>query len=223
VVNCFRALNEADILESEKASENLGSGEEGEKALTIVDVITHPENEKEAVTPPCKREAEAGSNDPEDGFVYDLYYANTGVLHLDESMSIRPLYQSEWEYRNKDDSSDSGPEVEEEDDSNDENNWRNDYPDSDHSIDEDDMRMAVNNLNLSDGEDLSSDTADEDFVYGVTADPRDVMLYGESYANYKARILDELDGREIESDEDDGEYNAELVSGEEEDPVQRFT
>ena len=47
-MNCFRALNEADILECE----NLASGEDGDKALTIVDVVTHPEDEKGAVSLP---------------------------------------------------------------------------------------------------------------------------------------------------------------------------
>ena len=77
-------------------------------------------------------------------------------------------------------------------------------------------RLFCNGLICTgDGEDLSSDTADEDFVYSVAADPLDVMLYGEGYASYKARMLHELDGA---GDESDDEYN-----GEDEDPVERFT
>ena len=70
--------------------------------------------------------------DAEAGFVYDLYYCSSGLAHLDDSVSVRPLYQSDWQYRDNDeDDSNSEPE-EEDDDSNDENNWRNNYPDSDH-------------------------------------------------------------------------------------------
>ncbi|PSN32815.1 hypothetical protein C0J52_14169 [Blattella germanica] len=232
IVNCFRALKEAEAVKPEKESENSTSGEDEEKPLTIVDVVSHPEESKQDVSVPSQSKSEKkhedGSSESEAGFVYDLYYASSGLedewVQFDkELVVVRPFHQSDWDYRTAQDSGDSAPE-EDSDDSNDENNWRNDYPDSDHSIDEDDMRMAVemNDMTLSDGEDLSSDTADEDFVYGVTVDPRDVMLYGEAYANYKTRILHELDGRE-DSDEDEA-YNAESLSGEEdEDPAQRFT
>lgn len=53
-----------------------------------------------------------------------------GLVDLD-FLNVHPLYQSDWEYRHPEDSSDVSSE-EDEDDSNDENNWRNDYPDSDH-------------------------------------------------------------------------------------------
>lgn len=54
------------------------------------------------------------------------------LVDLDD-LSIHPLSQSHWEYLDPDDSSDMLHE-EDEDDSNDESNWRNDYPDSDHRL-----------------------------------------------------------------------------------------
>jgi len=74
------------------------------------------------------------SSGPDAGYVYDLYYtsvAGTGELVDLDNLSIHPFSQSCWEYIDPEDSSDMLHE-EDEDDSNDENNWRNDYPDSDH-------------------------------------------------------------------------------------------
>jgi hypothetical protein len=55
-------------------------------------------------------------------------------------------------------------------------------------------------------------------------DPQDVALYGEGYANYKARMKYQLYG----SEEHQEDYERELSSSEEEeeeydDPVGRFT
>lgn len=51
-------------------------------------------------------------------------------------------------------------------------------------------------------------------------DPQDVALYGEGYANYKARMLHELYGKE--ESEHDEVYSQECSSDEQEDPVGRF-
>jgi hypothetical protein len=63
-----------------------------------------------------------------------MYYTSMagsdGLVDLD-FLNVHPLYQSDWECQDPEDSSDMSPE-EDDDDSNDENNWRNDYPDSDH-------------------------------------------------------------------------------------------
>lgn len=89
------------------------------------------------------------------------------------------------------------------DDSNDENNWRNDYPDEDdddeeedeNTIDEDDIRKAVDCLSLNDG-DLSSDDGEEGFSYSIDSeavgceedlDHSDGRRYGELYARFKAK------------------------------------
>jgi hypothetical protein len=53
-----------------------------------------------------------------------------GLVDLDNLLSVHPLSQSNWEFHDPEDSGDMSPQEEEED-SNDENNWRNDYPESD--------------------------------------------------------------------------------------------
>ncbi|KDR24310.1 hypothetical protein L798_06312 [Zootermopsis nevadensis] len=80
--------------------------------------------------------------------------------------------------------------------------------------------LRVGDLNLSGEDDLSSDDADEDFVYGMSVNAQDVALYGEGYANYKARKLNELYGKE--DSEHDEEYSQECSSDDQEDPASRF-
>ena len=70
-----------------------------------------------------------------------------------------------------------------------------------------------------DREDRSSGDSYEDFAYGVNVDPQDVALYGEGYANYKARMKYQL----YSSEEYQEDYDRELSSSEEEDPAGRFT
>lgn len=103
----------------------------------------------------------------------------------------------------------------EDEDSNDEGNYRNDYPDeddSDHSIGEREMRRAMKSFDID--HDLSSDESDYNgFVYSVDADAFsfeddldycDVDRYGEAYARYKKRVVRELEGGESDdSDESD--------------------
>jgi hypothetical protein len=54
----------------------------------------------------------------------------------------------------------------------------------------------------------------------MSLDPQDVALYGEGYANYKARMKLELFDKE--ESEDDGVSDQECSSDEEEDPERRF-
>jgi hypothetical protein len=54
----------------------------------------------------------------------------------------------------------------------------------------------------------------------MSLDPQDVALYGEGYANYKARMKSELYGKEESEDEE--VYDQECSSDEEEDPARRF-
>lgn len=100
-------------------------------------------------------------------------------------------------------------------DSNDEDNFRNDYPDEgqisgDESIGERQMRQAMNNVEI--GNDLSSEEENNEFVYSVDSqsfgfeddlDYSDVNRYGPAYAKYKKRVLRELN----ESSEDEDCYD----------------
>ncbi|XP_076648567.1 female sterile (2) ltoPP43 [Halictus rubicundus] len=167
VINCFRSLD-SDVL---KDSEN--------KVMTVIDV----EDSISCAT------GKQQTTEKDDKYVYDLYYGQTDdQVYIDDKVSIHPFDQ-ELVFDNY---RDNYPEAEcESDDSNSESNWRNDYPDSDHSersIDESDMREAVRNMILEDGSDLSSE---DDFVYAVNE--ADVEAYGYKYARYKAKIKEELD------------------------------
>ncbi|PNF27194.1 hypothetical protein B7P43_G06489 [Cryptotermes secundus] len=220
VVNCFRALKDLDAFETEKETE---VSNEDEIPFTVLDVVSGQESNP--VSSQSQPElAPGGDNRPDAGYVYDLYYTSVagseGLVDLD-NLSVHPLSQSYWEYQDPEDSSDMSPEEEDED-SNDENNWRNDYPDSDHSLSIDDMRMTMQmgDLNLSEGEELSSDDSDEDLIYGTSVDPQDVALYGEGYARYKARMkLEMFDEEESEDDVNDRECSSDE---EEDDPARRF-
>lgn len=136
-------------------------------------------------------------------YVYDLYYGQTeNELDIDHMVSVHPIDQELVfdTYRNNGHS-----EIEcESENSNSESNWRNDYPDSDHSegsIDDDDIREAVMNMRLEEGSDLSSE---DDFVYAVSE--KDVEAYGYKYAKYKAKIKEELGEDESDISECSGEY-----------------
>lgn len=208
VVNCFRHLEDLDVFENETGTEV--SNQDG-RSFTVLDVVNCMNNGQESnpVSSQSQGQLDPDNSGPETGYVYDLYCTSMagsdGLVDPDSLLSVHPLSEPNWEYQDPEDSSDMSPEEEDQDDSNDENNWRNDYPDSDHSIDEHDMRMAMQmvNLDLGDGEDLSSDDADEDFIYAMSLDPQDVALYGEGYANYKARMKRELFDKEESEDEDD--------------------
>ena len=125
-------------------------------------------------------------------------------MHLDDGLSIHP-YEQELVYRatTAEDIAADG----ESSNSNSESNWKNDYPDSDHSensVDEHDMREAVERLNVEDGRsDLSSD---EDCVYGE--DDNAVDVYGAEFARWRARMDKES------KDEDNDESNTSNISDE---------
>ncbi|XP_058058926.1 probable RNA polymerase II nuclear localization protein SLC7A6OS [Anopheles bellator] len=175
-------------------------------------------------------------------YVYDLYVADTSqnaghsayfTDNLDD-LSVMvcedPLYACHRGGLDSDDSSDTDS-----DDSNAESHWRNEYPDEDDdarldggSIGEDDMRRAVEELDLEGERELSSDDDDDGFVYpkddgGVLytdeeedsqsdteIDREDVRRYGTAYARYKARVLRTMEGRDEESSSTSSEENFDL-------------
>ncbi|XP_045458582.1 probable RNA polymerase II nuclear localization protein SLC7A6OS [Melitaea cinxia] len=126
-------------------------------------------------------------------YIYDLYTSakeDFDISMLDNLVSIEN-YETELIYGSARDNGLMESDVEDSDDSNAENYFKNDYPDSDpSSIDEDDMVEAVKNCNIED--DLSSDI-DEDMIYDEPAEffNEDVKRYGIAYAKYKARVLSE--------------------------------
>lgn len=149
-------------------------------------------------------------------YVYDLYYSNTdeiGDVTEHDLIGVYPL-SDELVYGTYRDNGlmDSDNESE---DSNDENNWRNDYPDEEdaESITQDDMLAAMNTVGLEDKEnDLSSSDGEEGFIYSIDSesagfeediDQSDVHRYGERYARFKARHKDLTSDNSVEYDYDD--------------------
>lgn len=156
VVNCFRSIeNEAESSEATTKQD-----------ITVVDVIKEDLKSTEAQASEENAPTASESAEKDSKFVYDLYLVQCGEQPTEIDVSnytIRPfddlVYQMNDETLN-----DSDHDSE---DSNDEANWRNEYPDTDDglSVDEDDMRRAVEDLNFgSDADNLSSD--DDDGNYG---------------------------------------------------------
>lgn len=156
VVNCFRSIE--DEAESAEAI--------SKQDITVVDVIK--EDLKSIETQANEENTAAASNSSENDskFVYDLYVVQCGEQPTEidvNNYTIHPfddlIYQMNDERLNDSDH--------DSDDSNDEANRRNEYPDTDDgfSVGEDDMRRAVEDLNFgSDADNLSSD--DDDGNYG---------------------------------------------------------
>lgn len=146
VINCFRSMPDGD--------------NEAEADLTIVDVIK--DDTKDTTEDQSKADTEESlATSMETDYVYDLYMidgAQSTQIDYDNLISIRPfddlVYQA-----NDDKYADSDNDSE---DSNDEDNWRNDYPDTDDnfSVGEEDMRRAVEDLNFGSDDNLSSDESD---------------------------------------------------------------
>lgn len=118
------------------------------------------------------------------------------------------------------DDSDDDEIVPWDEDSNDENHWRNDYPDEesvseDESIGERDMRRAMNNVDIGNELSSSDDEHRNDWVHSIDSeainfeddmDYCDVNRYGEAYARYRKRVVRELESASDDSDkEEDGD------------------
>ncbi|KAF7404698.1 putative RNA polymerase II nuclear localization protein SLC7A6OS [Vespula maculifrons] len=178
VVNCCRSLDTLNTNELEDT-------------MTVIDV-------EDSLS--CSTTKNVDSETLEN-FVYDLYYTQTGSdMIIDDLVSVHG-FEQEFVFdmfKDEDDSS-NGYETE---DSNSESHWWNDYPDTEHSdlsVDEDDMRRAVMKINLDDDEssDLSSE---DDFICAINK--KDVEQYGYKYAQYKAKIKQELSDTESDSSDD---------------------
>lgn len=138
-----------------------------------------------------------------------MYYTQTkeaiqiAIQNSENLLSVVPIEEDlVFEDYYKDNNDNQG----ESEDSNSESNWRNDYPDSDHSensIVESDIRNAMKKLNVNDDDD-DDESSDDDFVYGLDED--DVEKYGWKYAHYKARMKKEVEG----DDKSIGDYESDM-------------
>lgn len=166
VINCFRSIeNDASGDEQPDAD----GGGVANRNITVVDVIKEESSTK--VTNECDRREKIATNQSadndhnDDRFVYDLYLVQSGQQPTEIDVSnytIRPF--DDVVYQANDETLD-GSDYDSED-SNDEANWRNDYPDTDDdlSIGEEDMRRAVEDMHFSSENKSSSD--DDDYNYG---------------------------------------------------------
>ncbi|XP_018334863.2 probable RNA polymerase II nuclear localization protein SLC7A6OS, partial [Agrilus planipennis] len=170
IINCQRLKNE-NTSTSSLVNEELH--------FTIYDI----ENEKE-----INNSSETNS----DSYLYDLYYAHWAEFQKDvednELISVYPL-SDQLIYGSYRDNGINERDTDESEDSNDENNWRNDYPDESdmESVTEDDMLNAVNKISLDHENSLSSDDDDDDIynddnVENTQIDTDDANRYGKMYA-----------------------------------------
>lgn len=172
VINCFRSAHNDD-------DDTIANH------LTIVDVIkddTKETNDDQSNIELNTDATESVQTAMETDYVYDLYMVEdektTHQIDYDNLISIRPF--DDLVYQANDDMyADSDNDSE---DSNDEDNWRNDYPDTDDnfSVGDDDMRRAVEDLNIGSDDNLSSDESDygrEPVVHFLDADDDDLSAF----------------------------------------------
>jgi len=160
------------------------------------------------------------SSESEYGYVYDVYYAHGGgdldTKDFDDSLldgllSIQPFNTGDClvydGYRDDPDEF----KYEDDEDSNDEDNERNEYPDDEdedssyHGYCDDgelDLEMRVKGLGLcgEDGSELSSDE-DDQLLYTRSFD-EDSAQHGSAYARFKKKMI-----KEFYDDEDDDELD----------------
>lgn len=186
VVNCYRSIN--------------GGATENSANLTIVDVVKEDEKSNTSnadgdLTNAVDMLAEATASKPivDENFVYDLYLIDgtdqNTEIDIENLISIRPFDDLVYQH-NDERFNDSDMDSE---DSNDEDNWRNEYPDTDDdfSIGEEDMRRAVEDLQMGSDENLSSDESDyakEPIVHFLDADGDDNELNEFDYFKKHGRM-----------------------------------
>lgn len=210
--NRFKVINFSRKASNILLDHNYAESESESKDLkgtpyTIVDIV-HDQQTSELSEPLTE----------DDGYIYSLYYADSagGAVNdefMESVISIEAIDVKDfalYDYRGQD-----GEDVipDDEDDSNDENNWRNDYPDSDYDKEKENgdhsdesVEYMMEHLTLDGSErDLSSDDGEENLPYGVDAD--EINQLGREYAHFKARVTKELDdyGSEVESSSEDDE------------------
>jgi len=173
------------------------------------------------------REYVSKGSDDEEGFVYDVYYSEGGVgggqdMDFDDSLldglfSIQPFNSGEdlmyEDYRDFD-----KVEFGEDEDSNDEDNYRNEYPDEEDDSDEDfgyrgycdddgELGSRIKGLGIeSESDDLSSE-GEDDLVF-TRSFAEDTNMHGLAYARFKKNTLKGFQHGLAEDDDDtDSDFN----------------
>ncbi|XP_077982715.1 putative RNA polymerase II nuclear localization protein SLC7A6OS [Glandiceps talaboti] len=137
-------------------------------------------------------------------YVYDLYYADPATLDIKALESITAImgYSNEdFLFANNDDDDVRGNEYDDEDDdSNDESNWRNDYPDEDPNYFEEDGHRCHGDDDLSSDEEESDDeycNHNSEYRYRN-------MDYEYEVQDYNDRDYDDDDDEDEDDDRHDG-------------------
>lgn len=224
VVNCFRSIEsqEITIVDIEKQSQPLPTTSSSSLSMT-------PQLGRQNFGGGARGGITENFPPNSNGYVYDLYLPENeqqanDVDFTDNYLSIHACDQLVYEDCYNDDEE----RAEESEDSNEENYFCNDYPDEEDEVEEDihsinlqDMRRAIDNVNLcSDDEGiLSTDENDYEeerrsvrngFVFSIDAldddfeddvDFRDVNRYGTAYAKYKQKILRDMKKYDDENDD----------------------
>ncbi|CAD5116945.1 DgyrCDS5784 [Dimorphilus gyrociliatus] len=198
IVSEKRAI-ELDSLDGELETEKKNL----DNKYTLLDITTDDKKETEEKLGCNGEEMIRTQSDLE--YVYDVYYYNKGDFgdpRIDEILDIRPVFNDVIlnQYRCGDDSDDQA--YEDDDDSNDEGNYRNDYPDEDpHYIDpenfDDDVEDDDYTKYVQSYYDESEITqAMKEWTIEASPDHSDVSDDDRggkvSYEDYKSRVMKEL-------------------------------
>ena len=207
---------------NEKRYKIVAKNRDEDRGEEIVDIEREEEEEEEGKVTcngkEMKREKDLtvdAQEKYEDGYVYDIYHlASDEGLDIEDGFLERLNSIQDWEggdllldgegYRDREDCFEDDT-----DDSNDEDNYRNDYPDEeeycryayDSEEDGDDEDFGLDGLKISKGG--GSDEEEEGLCYTKKDFEHDSDLHGASYARYKRRILGHLDPDNEEEEDDD--------------------
>lgn len=143
-----------------------------------------------------------GLSEPQ--YVYDLYYINSDNIQAFSEESVRiEFWDAITEQMYDNDDSDI---YNEDDDSNDENYWANDYPDEDSDYEkdldcyrqeEDDITSGFTTMKIA-TDSNSDDSCSNEFK----SDSEDERIHGKNYAAFKKRMQKFMDDECEDSDED---------------------
>ncbi|KAL3859995.1 hypothetical protein ACJMK2_010172 [Sinanodonta woodiana] len=227
------------ILQNTAASESEASNQQTNETFCLIDVeqegnlaqnsshsVSNSSSEITCNAVPMIREKvqPGGGSRGEEEYVYDLYFTNIhdfDFRFLENNLIVEAL-QQEQELVNDDDH-DFEEVYDDDDDSNDESNWRNDYPDEDPRFFENDdadiyyrddmldfdaeetqkgdlVNWMSSRCNIEDGHDLSSD--DEDYVYGYESSGGRQLSHG-SHHSYARPVTEEYNTTIEEEEEQD--------------------
>lgn len=195
------------------------SDSESDRLFKLVDVVQEGQEQHE------EEEKKSSKNDDQitcngvplitvgGDYVYDLYHQDDEQVEMSEMdiVDIELLDCQEFDVWGRRHEQEMGGE---DSDSNDEDNWRNDYPDEDDFCEphrgEDDFELGLENMKFDEDDDeddvVGADGGEDQLVYSKFQ--TDADKHGLDYARYKKKVLmnfmkDEADDEDEDDDDDD--------------------